>query len=317
MTQAHGIHHVTAIAGPAERNLAFYTDTLGLRLVKRTVNYDDPTMWHLYFGDADGTPGTILTFFPWPHAASGRVGIGQTSETAFRVPEAALGYWTHRFLTKGVGHGSIIKRFGESVLPFKDPDGTMLSLVGVPGITAEATWEGSDVPVDQAIGGFHGVTLLVEQGAPTGGVVSDVMGFAREGQDGTTTRYRAPVSAQGGIVDVREAGGFLPGRMGAGSVHHVAFRAANDEVQAEMVEKAKHLHGAEPTEQRDRHYFRSVYFREPGGILFEIATDEPGFTVDESPDALGTELKLPPRLEARRETIAASLPPIAFEDVNR
>ncbi|WGF89601.1 ring-cleaving dioxygenase [Marinivivus vitaminiproducens] len=314
MSYANGIHHVTAIAGPAQRNLAFYGETLGLRLVKRTVNFDDPTTWHLYFGDEAGSPGTIMTFFPWAHAASGRVGIGQSSETAFRVPESALGYWTHRFLSKGVSHGSIVKRLGDSVLPFKDPDGTILALVGVSGIGDEPFWPGGEIPAESAIRGFHGVTLLVAEGTRTGAVLTDVLGFERDGSEGATVRYRAPMAGMGGVVDVRAAGGFLPGRTGAGSVHHVAFRAADDAMQADMTGRLVREHGLHVTEQRDRHYFRSVYFREPGGVLFEIATDRPGFTIDEPVATLGTALKLPPFLEDRHEAIAATLPTLATEE---
>jgi glyoxalase family protein len=301
-----GIHHVTAIAGPAMRNLDFYTRTLGLRLVKKTVNFDDPGTYHLYYGDEAGRPGTILTFFPWQHAAPGRVGIGETQETMFRVPEVSIGFWIHRFIERGIVHESAQKRFGETVLRFRDPDGTRLALIAVPGLEGEDAW-GGDVPVEHAIRGFHGVSLLLAKADLTGAILTDVLGFTEAAREGNVVRYRSK-AAQGGIVDLHAAGDFLPGRLGTGSVHHVAFRAADDAMQAEMVAKLAADHGIATTEQKDRNYFRSVYFREPGGVLFEIATDIPGFAVDEAPAELGQALKLPPFLEARRSAIEARLP---------
>ncbi|MBS7704490.1 ring-cleaving dioxygenase [Chelatococcus asaccharovorans] len=304
----NGIHHVTAIAGPARRNFQFYTEVLGLRFVKRTVNFDDPGTYHFYFGDAAGSPGTILTFFPWEHVAPGRLGVGETQETVFRVPEGSIGYWTHRFVEKGVVHQAPEKRFGETVLAFKDPDGMRLALVGVAGIEAEPAWGGSDVPAENAIRGFHSVSLLIKDAAPTGAILTDVLGFGEVGREGTLIRYKAGDTAIGGIVDLRVAGDFLPARMGGGSVHHVAFRAADDAAQEAMVKKLAENHGIQTTEQKDRNYFRSVYFREPGHVLFEIATDVPGFAVDEPLASLGQDLKLPSFLERRRAEIEAVLP---------
>ncbi|CAH1663302.1 ring-cleaving dioxygenase [Chelatococcus asaccharovorans] len=304
----NGIHHVTAIAGPARRNFHFYTEVLGLRFVKRTVNFDDPGTYHFYFGDAAGSPGTILTFFPWEHVAPGRLGVGETQETVFRVPEGSIGYWTHRFVEKGVVHQAPEKRFGETVLAFKDPDGMRLALVGVAGIEAEPAWGGSDVPAENAIRGFHSVSLLIKDAAPTGAILTDVLGFGEIGREGTLIRYKAGDTAIGGIVDLRVAGDFLPARMGGGSVHHVAFRAADDAAQEAMVKKLAENHGIQTTEQKDRNYFRSVYFREPGHVLFEIATDVPGFAVDEPLASLGQDLKLPSFLERRRAEIEAVLP---------
>jgi glyoxalase family protein len=306
----HGIHHVTAIAGRARRNLNFYTGTLGLRLVKKTVNFDDPRTYHFYYGDEAGHPGSILTFFPWEYAAAGRAGIGETLEIAFRVPEASIGYWIHRFVERGVRHEVRLKRFGESVIPFADPDGTRLALVAVRGIEAEGTWSGNEVPSDHAIRGIHSVTLLLKEAAATAAILTGVLGFAEAGRDGSLIRYRAGGTSVGGIVDLREAGEFLAGRFGAGSVHHIAFRASDDAAQAAMVEQLAANHGIRTTEQKDRKYFRSVYFREPGGVLFEIATDDPGFTVDEPLESLGGALQLPPRMETRRNEIESVLPPV-------
>jgi glyoxalase family protein len=305
----HGIHHVTAIAGQPARNLAFYTRTLGLRFVKRTVNFDDPGTYHFYFGDEVGRPGTILTFFPWQHAAPWRGGVGLTQTTTFRVPAGSIGYWAHRFVDKGVVHEPPIRRFGEPVLAFTDPDGMNLALVGVAGAEAESAWSNGEIAAEHAIRGFHGVTLMLERAAPTEAVLTDVLGFDPVGREGAIQRYRAN-DGIGGAVDINEVGGFLPGRMGRGAVHHVAFRAADDAEQAEMARKLVESHRIDPTEQKDRQYFRSIYFFEPGGVLFEIATDVPGFTVDEPRATLGGELKLPPFLEPRRRELEAVLPPL-------
>ncbi len=305
-----GIHHVTLITGDAPGNVDFYTRVLGLRLVKKTVNFDDPGTYHFYYGDETGRPGTILTFFPWQHVAPGRLGVGLAQETAFRVPEAAIGFWTHRFVDKGVPHQAPERRFGQSVLAFRDPDGMALALVGAAGAESEPAWTDGEVPTEHAIRGFAGVTLMLEDAAPTGAILTDVLGFAETGREGNLVRFQAD-GRLGGTVDIRVAEGFLPGGMGGGSVHHVAFRAADDAAQAEMARTLADNHGIRATEQRDRNYFRSIYFREPGGILFEIATDVPGFAVDEPPASLGRELKLPRFLEARRHDIEQVLPELA------
>ncbi len=304
-----GIHHVTAISGNASRNVDFYTRTLGLRLVKKTVNFDDPGTYHLYYGDEQGKPGTILTFFPWEHAAPGRNGVGQAEETAFRIPTKSIGYWTQRLIEKGVPHQAPEKRFGEPVLAFTDPDGMSLALVGVAGAAGEPAWSDGGIPAEHAIRGFHGATLMLDKAAPTGAILTNVLGFRDLGREGPRVRYAAD-AVPGSVVTLRETGGFLPARMGRGSVHHIAFRAVDDAQQAAMATKVRDDHRLAPTEQRDRNYFRSVYFREPGGILFEIATDQPGFAVDEPVASLGRALKLPPFLEPRRREIEAVLPPI-------
>jgi glyoxalase family protein len=301
-----GIHHVTAISGRATRNFDFYTQVLGLRFVKKTVNFDDPGTYHLYYGDRVGHPGTILTFFPWEHAAPGRGGVGLAQQTAFRIPAGAIGYWTHRFVEKAVTHEALEKRFGEPVLSFTDPDGMSLALVGAADADSEPAWHGGDIPEENAIRGFHGVTLMIEDASRTAAVLRDVLGFKDRGKDGPLARFQAS-EAIGGVVDLREAKGFLPGRLGRGSVHHIAFRSTDDADQAAMAKLVKE-HGLQPTHQLDRQYFRSVYFREPGGILFEIATDIPGFAVDEPVETLGRDLKLPPFLESQRKKIEAVLP---------
>lgn len=306
----HGIHHVTVIAGPARRNLDFYTRVLGLRLVKKTVNFDDPGTYHFYFGDSVGSPGSILTFFPWEHVAPGRMGTGTTQETAFRVPESALAFWAQRLTEQGVEHGELETRFGQSVLPFRDPHGTSLALIGVADATATNAWTTGDIPAEHSIQGLEGVTLFVGDGEPTGAILTDVFGFREVARDGDLVRYKGD-GELGSTVDVRSAGGNIPGRNGGGTVHHVAFRAADDAHQAEMVHKLVETHGIQPTEQKDRNYFRSIYFREPGGVLFEIATDGPGFDADETQEGLGSALKLPAFLEARRDEIETKLPALA------
>jgi glyoxalase family protein len=307
----NGIHHVTAIAGPARRNLDFYTRTLGLRLVKKTVNFDDPGTYHLYYGDEVGRPGTILTFFPWQNPVPGRLGVGETQETALRVPEGAFGYWIHRLIEHGMRREAVARRFGETVLAFRDPDGMRLALVAVPGAGSEPAWSGSEVPLEHAIRGFHGVSLLVPEAAPTGAILTDVLGFQEVGQESSVVRFRSLDTAIGGIVDLRAVGGFPRGRTGGGSVHHIAFRAEDDAAQALMVQRLADHHGIRTTAQRDRNYFRSVYFQEPGGVLFEIATDQPGFAVDEPVTELGAALKLPAFLEPERPRIEAALPAVA------
>jgi glyoxalase family protein len=308
-----GIHHVTAISGNATRNLAFYSQTLGMRFVKKTVNFDDPGTYHLYYGDRVGRPGTILTFFPWEHAAPGRGGVGLTQQTSFRIPKSSMGYWTHRFIERGVAYQALEKRFDEPTLSFSDPDGMSLALVGGAGAESEPAWDGAAIPAEHAVRGFHGVTLMLDDSALTAAVLRDVLGFKDCGNDGPLARLHASDTI-GGIVDIRQAKGFLAGRLGRGSVHHIAFRAADDASQVVMAQKLVADHGLLPTQQLDRQYFRSVYFREPGGILFEIATDDPGFAVDEPVETLGQELKLPAFLEARRKEIEAVLPELTSTD---
>jgi glyoxalase family protein len=308
-----GIHHVTAIAGNPLKNFDFYTRDLGLRFVKKTVNFDDPTTYHFYYGDEVGHPGTILTFFPWEGAPAGRRGVGETHQTAFRVPARSLGYWVQRLVEKGISHQPLEKRFGESVLPFTDPDGMALALVGIPGAEDEPAWSNGDVPAEHAIRGFHGVTLLLESATKTAAILTDVFGFREVAREGSVIRFAAQGDVQGSIVDIYEAKGFLRGHQGVGSVHHIAFRAVDDAEQGRMAQKLVSAHGLHPTEQRDRNYFRSIYFREPGGVLFEIATDIPGFAVDEPVESLGHALKLPAFLERHRKEIENVLPDLGAD----
>jgi glyoxalase family protein len=308
MTTSSGLHHVTAMAGPARRNLEFYTRVLGLRFVKKTVNFDDPGTYHFYFGDGVGTPGTIITFFPWGDAAPGRIGAGETQETAFAVPAGSLDGWEMRLAEEGVEAGTIVTRFGERVLPFSDPDGMRLSLVETAWAAGVPAWEGGDLSSNAAIRGFAAVTLGVADPAGTARVLTEVFGWRAAGSEGARQRFHAPGDGTqpGHLVDLVTVGGGR-GRLGAGSVHHIAFRAASDAEQADMAEALARV-GVATTEQKDRNYFRSIYFREPGGVLFEIATDDPGFAVDETVETLGTRLMLPAQYETARPRIESVLP---------
>jgi glyoxalase family protein len=303
-----GIHHVTAISGDPVKNLRFYTRDLGLRFVKKTVNFDDPSTYHFYFGDEIGHPGTILTFFPWVHATAGQRGVGQASQTAFRVPLRSIGYWMNRFIERGISHQTQEKRFGETVLPFADQDGMALALVGIADAENEPSWSNGDIPSEHAIRGFQGVTLLLENARKTAAILTDVFGFREVTREGSMIRFAVAGDTKGSVVDIHEAPEVPRHHQGRGSVHHIAFRAADDAQQVQMSENLVRNHSRHPTEQKDRNYFRSIYFREPGGVLFEIATDIPGFAIDEPVEALGRDLKLPKFLESRRKEIESLLP---------
>jgi glyoxalase family protein len=309
-----GIHHVTAIATDPQRNLDFYAGVLGLRLIKRTVNFDDPGTYHLYFGDEVGTPGTIMTFFPWPGARRGRPGPGQVAVTSFRIPPAALGFWLDRLLRHGIRYeGPRKRRTGaesEQVLAFPDPDGLLLELVASPGPKPPSTWSGRpDVPPEHAIPGFHSVTLWVEAAEPTERVLIDTLGFEPADEEAGVRSYAVGGGGQGARVNLKATGGFPRGVGGAGTVHHVAWRVADDAAQLELRDQVIAA-GLAPTGVIDRNYFRSVYFGEPGGILFELATDPPGFMIDEPRERLGEKLMLPPQYEPERSEIEAGLPPL-------
>jgi len=309
-----GIHHVTAIATDPQRNVDFYTGVLGLRLVKRSVNMDDPGTHHLYYGDETGSPGTILTFFPWPLARRGSRGAGQATVTAFAVPEGSLGWWRERLEAHGVPHDDPARRFGEEALAFLDPDGLKLELVADAGAAGRVPWAGGPVPERHAVRGFHSVTLTLADGEATATLLTTGMGLRAAGeqsrQEGERLRFAAGDPGDPGtLVDVVVAPGRGRGSVAAGTVHHVAWRVPGDREQLALRESLIGR-GLEPTPVVERHYFRSVYFREPGGVLFEIATDPPGFTVDEPVAGLGSALRLPPWLEPQRARIEAALPPL-------
>jgi glyoxalase family protein len=303
-----GIHHVTIICGPAQRNVDFYTRVLGQRLVKKTVNFDDSATYHFYYGDCVGRPGTIITFFPWEDRPPGRSGTGQALETTYRVPMEAMAFWQRRFIEMGVAFEPLTRRFGDPFLAFKDPDGVHLGLVGVEGAAEEPGFAGDDVPGECALRGFHGVTLMEKEVAPTQEILVDVLGLRLAAHEGPLTRFRAGDTAIGGIVDVYAVGDSPKGRIGAGAIHHVAFRASDDAAQMAMGKLLTEIHHIPVTEQKNRKYFRSTYFSEPGGVRLELATDDPGFTADETEAELGGGLKLPNFLEPRRTQIEAALP---------
>ena len=303
------IHHVTAIAGEPQRNLDFYAGLLGMRLVKLTVNYDDPGTYHFYYGDELGRPGTLLTFFPWTGSRPGRQGTGQINGVGLAIPQSSLGYWVERLLSLGVKFEGPTRRFGEQVLAFADPDGLMLELVATPRVADLEGWRDGPVPAEQAIRGVHGVTIWEDGDAGSAAFLTDTMGYTIQEQVENRVRLESGSEVLGTLVELRRAPGFWRGGDGAGTVHHVAFRAPDDAEQVERKRKLRDM-GVQVTDVRDRTYFRSIYFREPGGVLFEIATDGPGFTVDETPAELGTALRLPVRLENMRQRLEVSLPPL-------
>jgi glyoxalase family protein len=303
-----GIHHVTAITADAQANVDFYCGVLGLRLVKLTVNFDDPQSYHLYYGDAAGSPGSIMTFFAWPGGRKGPSGTGQVTATAFAVPAASLPYWSQRLQDQGVRVDTIDSRFDDTVLSFEDPDGMRLELVP----SAAAVQEGADsgpIPREHAIAGFHSVTLSVEGYEHTAQLLTTVMSFTPDGAEGNRFRYRAAGGTFAALVDVLCTPDARRGGMGAGAVHHVAFRTPDDGQQAAWRSLLVQA-GFNTSPVMDRSYFHSIYFREPGGVLFEIATDIPGFAVDEAPASLGTGLMLPPQYETHRDRITELLPPL-------
>jgi len=310
-TSVLGIHHVTAIASDPQRNLDFYVGLLGLRFVKRTVNFDDPHTYHFYFGDEVGTPGSIMTFFPWPRAFRGRQGTGQVAVTSFAILPSALSFWVERLLAHGVRYEGPKKREGsEQVLAFTDPDGLMLELVAHPSAEARPAWASAPgISMDNAIHGFHGVTLWEEQGDATERVLTETLGFKPVTEGRGTRRFAAGDGGAGTLVDVRTIGGFMSGQTGAGTVHHVAFRVADDTAELSIRSRVMQA-GYQPTPVIDRDYFHSVYFREPGHVLFELATDGPGFTVDEPRERLGEQLRLPKQYEPHRAEIESVLPRI-------
>jgi glyoxalase family protein len=304
-----GLHHVTAIASDPQRNLDFYTEVLGLRLVKRTINFDDPGTYHLYFGDEVGTPGTILTFFPWPMAARGSPGVGQATVTSFSIPGASLSYWEQRLLSAGTPAERTGKRFDEEVLTFADPDGLKLELVAHPeAAAASQVWKDAGVPAEHAIRGFYSITLC-EQGYESTVEVLETMGFRKVSEQGNRFRYDVGKGGAGARVEILCSSEAPYGRLGAGSVHHVAWRVPSDAAQKSWRQRLVKEH-LNVTPVIDRCYFHSIYFREPGGVLFELATDPPGFAIDEPVEKLGESLKLPPWLEPNRKRIEQILPPI-------
>jgi len=302
-----GLHHITAIAGEAKRNFDFYTRVLGLRLVKKTVNFDDPYTYHFYYGDKVGTPGSILTFFPWEGIASGRRGSRQATEIGYSVPENSLDFWVKRFEQNNITYNKVAEKFGEQYLTFLDPDGLKLELIVPKSADNRAPWETDEVSTEHATRGFHSVTITTNKLQPTADVLTEIFGYKLLEHHVNRYRFVTEAVENAAIVDVVEVPGESIGHVAGGSVHHVAFRVKDDEVLMKFREKVIDA-GLHITEKIDRNYFYSLYFREPGGVLFEIASDNPGFDVDESVEELGSNLKLPAQYEAYREDISSKLP---------
>jgi catechol 2,3-dioxygenase-like lactoylglutathione lyase family enzyme len=308
------IHHITAIAGDPQRNLDFYAGTLGLRLVKLTVNFDDPASYHFYYGDEIGRPGSLLTFFPWPGGRRGRQGTSQIATVALAIPPSSLGFWIERLLAHNIKYEGPTRRFDEQVLQLTDPDGLLLELVASSAAENLEPWDGGPVRPEHSIRGLHGATIWEGTDQGSGRFLAETLGFDEEGEEGGLVRYQSRAPGLGTAVYLRRATGFWAGTGGVGTVHHMAFRAGSDALQLEKRSEIEAL-GLGITSVIDRQYFHSVYFREPGGVLFEIATDGPGFTIDETPAELGTQLKLPPVYEAQRPEIERALPALRLPRV--
>lgn len=300
----HGIHHVTAMCGDPQTNVDFYSGLLGLRMVKVNVNMDDPGTYHFYYGDRVGSPGSAMTFFPRPNSPRGVIGRGQVSATAFSVPIGSLEFWQER-----LSGATSFERFGERGLRVADPDGMVIELIEAE--DPREPWLAEGVNREHAIRGFHSVTLWSENDTATAGVLTGQMSFRVEGEEGGRTRYVVAEGLPHQIVEIEASSDKPRGRMGTGTHHHVAFRVADDEVQAELSDKLRGL-GIGVTDVQERFYFRSTYFREPGHVLFELATDQPGFTADEPVEHLGEKLCLPPWFEPHRAKIEAVLPKFAL-----
>jgi len=304
-----GLHHITAIADNAKRNLDFYTQVLGVRLVKKTVNFDDPGTYHFYFGNEEGTPGTILTFFPWEGIGKGTNGSGLATHIGYSVPKGSLEFWKNRFQQFNVNfeEGEI---FGEKLISFKDPDGLQLQFIESSTPDDRKIWTTDDIKDENGLKGFHNVTLTLKKADPTIKVLTDVLGYNLQKQEGERYRFATDAIETANLIDIIENDKIPFGRNAAGTNHHVAFRVANDDILMEYREKVMSA-GLSITPKIDRDYFYSLYFREPGGVLFEIATDNPGFTVDEPLNELGINLKLPKQHEPLRARIEEVLPKLS------
>ena len=306
-TKILGLHHITAIAGDAKRNFDFYSKILGLRFIKKTVNFDDPGTYHFYFGDEVGSAGTILTFFPWGAGIQqGRKGSGMATEIGYSVPKGSLDFWQKRFEKYNVIYNKPAEKFGEKYLTFLDPDGLKLELIESKTDDNRKAWETDEVKADVATKGFHNITLTLNNIKPTAAILTDMFGYKLIDQDVNRYRYATDAVENAAIVDLVELPEEKRGLNANGTVHHVAFRVPNDEILMKFREKIED-YGLQITPQIDRQYFHSLYFREPGGVLFEIATDNPGFTVDESLEELGQNLKLPAQYESQRAAIEEHL----------
>lgn len=309
-----GIHHITAIASHGQNNLHFYSKILGLRLVKKTVNQDDTSTYHLFYGDKLGHPGMDLTFFIFQPPMQGKRGNGLVTTISLSVPEAALPFWQKRFKEFKIKQQDIVERFGKKRILFFDEDDQQLELVGIPTNELEDShliWV-KEVPNDYAIRSFFGASLSIHDRRLVEPILTDVFGYEKTDEARNHIEYKIHGSKRGAVIEVIEDPSKEFGLNAAGTVHHIAFRATDEKHQAELTERVKQL-GIQTTEVIDRFYFKSVYFRTPAGILFEIATDQPGFTADEKESELGKEIALPPFLEPYRRQIEANLPKLSLE----
>jgi glyoxalase family protein len=311
MHPVRGLHHITAIAGSAQENLDFYAGMLGMRLVKRSINQDDPGTYHLFYADAEGHPGTDLTFFPWAQMAPPRMGYGLAVEVALEVPAESLAWWSERLKKYKVRVGTVEDRFGDKVLPVTDPHGLALALTVSQAAPPRefAPWDGSPIPVERQIRGLYGARLWERDAGPSADFLAPVLGFHRVGTEHGWTRYG--FSDAPGILDVRETKDARRGAWGVGSVHHLAWAVADEQEQL-LIRRQVEAAGSRATPVIDRFWFKSVYFKEPGGVLFELATLGPGFAVDEDPAHLGESLVLPPWFEPARAEIERILPALTM-----
>jgi glyoxalase family protein len=301
-----GLHHITAVSGPPELNYDFYTRKLGLRFIKKTINFDDPFTYHLYYGNYEATPGSAITFFPWQGVPQGSPGTGEATVISYAVPDGSLSFWREHFAKHHIEVLNETSRFGHKLILFKDADGMKNEVVESKGVSEVKPHKTEDIPDHAAIRGFFGTTLSLADAGPTAELLRE-FGWEETGNEGDITRYTSqPENNLGTVADLKTEPG-LRGRFGRGSIHHIAFRVPDDETQQKWREKLTEM-GFGPTEVRDRQYFRSIYFREPGGVLFEVATDTPGFTKDEPLERLGRELKVPPWFEKNRTEIERRLP---------
>jgi len=316
MERIKGLHHVTAVASDPQRNVDFYRNVLGQRLVKRTVNFDAPDTYHFYFADETGNPGSVLTFFAWPDMGRGVRGNGETNAVAYNVPVGSLTFWQEHLKRNRVSVYPVEKRFGESVLPFEDPDGMRLELVETERLPKINFWQEGPIPQEYALYGFHSVSLWLEEIEDTAGLLTSQMGYQAAGQEGNRHRFTADPDDRGHIIDLVEGPEKMRARFGVGSIHHIAFRVPDDKQQLQYQTLIRSA-GFNVTEVLDRSYFHSIYFREHGGVLFEIATDTPGFAIDESVNALGESLRLPEWFEPNRTAIEESLIPIELRSIDK
>jgi len=301
-----GIHHITAISSSVRKSLDFYRDLLGLRLIKKTVNFDSPDTWHLYFGDGKGNPGTVMTFFPFENLIKGHQGNGQMTTTSFSVDVSSMEFWVSRFIDFGVDFRPVKQKFGEKCISFYDFDGMELELIFAANDPREG-WKRPGIPSAMAIKGFHSVTLNVENPEKTSDLLIRFLGHKEVGSEGQRIRLQSGKGGPGSIVDLWVRPGYPFGRQGAGTIHHLAFATPN-EISQFSIRETLVSNGVYVSPIMDRQYFKSIYFREPQGILFEIATQGPGFLVDEPEAALGEKLMLPPWLEEDRNNIQEHLP---------